>query len=147
MNLGEFLARKAVTAVRSHMHEAQIRAEHDAWVKENGPGTYYTALPTGAHGPQYSDTMNEPVHSEYEFTKRGSGFLSGQLVTDWGTNSWSVWLKHGPLTANPMPTHRSLELRDERGGAAEMRRAQQAVTSAVLAELRARYPHSAALVG
>lgn len=121
-----------VGTARGHLAAAKIRAEHDAWARTATPGTYYTGAPTSG-----------AAHTAYEFTKVARfGPHTGQLITDNGAASWTLWYQYGPFTTTRQTTQADLNAIDRRAEPKAMARAQQAVTNAVLAEFATLYPES-----
>jgi len=122
MNLGQHLVRKAASSVISARAVKQIRREHDEFVRTAQLGTVYYTLAPSTTSEEFT---RRPVHTALTFVKVANwGPRTGQLITDGGTGSWTLWYQLGPLTATRMPTAADHTAADERSYAAFSRRAQ-----------------------
>lgn len=121
--------------VRGHAAANKIRAEHDKWAHDAQTGTTYYTLST------YGG-----AHLALVFTKRDRfGARAGQLLTNSGAGSWTLWYQHGPLTTQKMFTHadqRAADLRAERGAFAELQAGLNSAVNTTLDDLALLYPAS-----
>lgn len=124
----------------------EIRREHDTWARTAKiRTTYYTVQPTSPL--RSDDPYSRAAHSSYTFVKVCNwGPHTGQLITDGGTGSWTLWYQNGPFTEQRQTTWADHDADDRRAESAAMSRAEAAVTAAVQAEMARLYPASYASV-
>lgn len=129
---------------RGHRILADVRREHDEWMRTAELRVpYYTVRPTVEHRRDMPHTRD--LHAEYVFTRRGAFGLPNQLIADWGSPSWRLWLENGPFTREPKPTAESLRAADQLAEAANLRHMRERINAGVLAEIERLYPASLAL--
>jgi hypothetical protein len=134
--------RDIVTDARGQAAMCEVRREHDAWARTAKIGvTYYTVQPTSPL--RSDDPFSRAAHSTFTFVKVANwGPHTGQLITDGGTGSWTLWYQYGPFTTTRQTTGADHDAADRRAEAAAMRGAEAAVTAAVQDEMARLYPAS-----
>lgn len=148
MDLGTFLARKAVNNVRANHALRLMRVEHNVWARTATIGsTWYTALPIGGELSGHTSGHYAPYHMKFVIEGRATGWLGYQFETTAGL-SWRLWSLNGPFTQERRPTYQDT-IPDETRMAAWAARAQAGVAAetgwdASWAEVVQKYPASAA---
>jgi hypothetical protein len=106
---------------------AKVREEHDRWAASAELGRHYTIAPTSL----WVEGIGPAVHSYFDFEKLAtSGIFKGQLITERGRSSWSLWREFGAFT--PVKKYTAIDARidDAKAAGGAMARAQQAVAAA-----------------
>jgi hypothetical protein len=113
--------------ITTHRAIATMRGEHDRWAATAKLGRHYTIAPTSL----WVENIGPAVHSYFDFEKRAErGIYKGQLITDRGRSSWSLWQEFGAFT--PVQKYTAIDARadDERAMGGAMARAQREVAAA-----------------